>query len=238
MRNGAPLGPGRRAALALAAMLLAGPALAQWSGSIGAESDYRFRGESLGGGRPTLRLGVNYDGASGWYGGASATQTQLEPGERYAQVLGYVGRVHRLGPAASVEIGATQSVFVADRRYDFAEAYAGLLFSSGSVRLAWSPDYFGRHVRTAYLDANAHLPLAGRARLLAHAGVLVPLSSAPSYALADANRARADVRTGIGWSAGSLDLNLTWSGVTRGGPPPVSPPQRRHGWALGASWYF
>jgi uncharacterized protein (TIGR02001 family) len=226
-----------RAAATLAAMLLAGPALAQWSGSVGADSDYRFRGESLGGGRPTLRLGANYDAAGGWYAGASATQTQLTPGERYAQVLAYVGHVHRLGPAASVEVGLTRSVFVKERGYDFAEAYAGLLLSSVSVRLALSPDYFGQHMRTAYLDGNASLPLAGRARVLAHAGVLVPLSNAPSPAAPDAHRARADLRTGVAWDIGSVGLELTWSAVTPGGPPPVSP-ARRHGWGLGATCFF
>lgn len=228
----------KRLAVVVAAMLPAGAALAQWSGSIGVESDYRFRGESLGGGRPTLRLSANYDGASGWYGGASATQLQLTQGDRYAQVLAYAGHVRRLGATASMEFGATQSLFAGEPRYNFAEAYAGLLLSSGSVRLAFSPDYFGRHVRTAYLDAEGYLPLAAHIRLLAHAGVLVPLSTMSSYAPPDANRSRADVRAGAAWNAGSLDLHLSWSAVSGGGPPPSSPQQRRRGWLLGATWFF
>jgi len=239
----------RAAAVAVSLLLLTAAAQAQWSGSVAAESDYRFRGESLSAGRPAVRLSANHDGAGGWYAGASATQSQLNEGDRYAQVLGYAGCVRPLGGSASLEFGATGSAFVGQRRYDFAELYAGLLISAGSLRLSLSPDYFGRHVRTAYLDANGQWPLFARTRLIAHAGLLVPLSTAATAATAayavpvppgpaGANRSRADLRAGIGWASGNVDLNLTWSAVSPGGPPPVSASQRRRGWVFGATWYF
>jgi uncharacterized protein (TIGR02001 family) len=226
----------RRAALALA-LVLPLAAQAQWSGSLAADSDYRFRGVPLGGSKPTLRASANYDAADGWYGGVSATQARILAGDRYTQLLGYAGVVRPLGGGA-LDLGLTGWSFVGEHRYDFAEAYAGLLFDPVSLRLNYSPQYFGWQVQTAYLDASAQVPLPGGLRLLAHAGLLVPLThlAAP---FPDANRTRADVRTGIGWTAlRDLDLIVAWASVTRGGPPPASTPPRRSGWALAATWYF
>jgi uncharacterized protein (TIGR02001 family) len=225
----------RRAALAFA-LVLPVAAQAQWSGSLGADSDYRFRGVPLGGSRPTLRASANYDGAGGWYGGASATQAQLVAGDRYTQVLGYAGVVRPLAGGA-LDLGLTGWSFIGEHRYDFAEAYAGLLFDPVTVRLNYSPQYFGWHVQTAYLDASAQVPLGAGLRLLVHAGLLVPLThlAAP---FPQASRARTDVRTGIGWALRDVDLSLAWASVTRGGPPPAGTPGQRNGWALAATWYF
>jgi uncharacterized protein (TIGR02001 family) len=225
----------RRAALAFA-LVLPVAAQAQWSGSLGADSDYRFRGVPLGGSRPTLRASANYDGAGGWYGGASATQAQLVAGDRYTQVLGYAGVVRPLAGGA-LDLGLTGWSFIGEHRYDFAEAYAGLLFDPVTVRLNYSPQYFGWHVQTAYLDASAQVPLGAGLRLLVHAGLLVPLTrlAAP---FPQGNRARTDVRTGIGWALRDVDLSLAWASVTRGGPPPAGTPDQRNGWALAATWYF
>lgn len=220
----------------MAALCSAGVAQAQWSGSATVESDYRFRGVSLGGGKPSVRLAANYDGPHGWYAGAAATQSQVAPGERYGQLLGYAGFVVPLADAA-LDLGATTAVFVGERRYDFSELSAGLLFQSAALRLNYSPDYFGRHVQTVYLDASGSAPIAGNLRLIGHAGVLVPVSNIVSAA-PNANRVRADARVGVGWSRGVLDVNLAWSAASRGGPPPASASQRRAGWVLTAAWFF
>jgi uncharacterized protein (TIGR02001 family) len=238
VRAAAPPARRRRTAAAIAtiAVCLSGAAQAQWSGSATVESDYRFRGVSLSSGQPGVRLAVNYDAPRGWYAGAAATQSQVTPGERYAQLLGYAGYVVPLADA-SLDLGATTSVFVGERRYDFSEASAGLLFQSGALRLNWSPDYFGRHVQTLYADASAQVPLTGGLRLIGHAGALVPLTTTRS-AVPNVNRARGDVRAGVGWSQRELDVNLAWSAASRGGPPPAGSAQRRGGWVLTASWFF
>ena len=232
--------PARRrrsaAATATIALWLAGSAQAQWSGSATVESDYRLRGVSLGGGKPSVRLAVNYDAPRGWYAGAAATQSQLTPGDRYGQLLGYAGYVVPLADA-SLDLGATTWVFIGERRYDFSEASAGLLFQSGALRLNWSPDYFGRRVQTLYVDASAHVPLAGGLRLIGHAGALVPLTSTASP-VPHVNRARGDLRAGVGWSRREFDLSLAWSAASRGGPPPAGAVQRHGGWELAGSWFF
>lgn len=226
----------RAAALAFA-LVLPLAAHAQWSGSIGADSDYRFRGVPLGGSRPTLRASANYDAARGWYAGASLSQAQIVAGDRYTQVQGYAGRVRPLGSGA-LDLGLTGWSYVGEHRYDFAEGYAGLLFDPLSLRLSYSPQYFGWHVQTAYVDASAQFPLRDGLRLLAHAGLLAPLTRLDVSFLPDANRTRADVRAGLGWAVRNLDLSLAWAVVTRGGPPPASLPNKRSGWALAATWYF
>lgn len=225
----------RAAALAFA-LVLPLAAQAQWSGSIGADSDYRFRGVPLGGSRPTLRLSANYDAPGGWYGGASVSQARIVAGDRYTQLQGYAGRVRPLGSAA-LDLGLTGWSYVGEHRYDFGEAYAGLLFERASLRLNYSPRYFGWNVQTAYLDASAQVPLRDSLRLLAHAGVLLPLTHL-DVAFPHANRTRADVRAGIGWAVRDLDLSLAWASVTRGGPPPTNPSARRSGWAIAGTWYF
>lgn len=224
--------------MAVLAWLLPVPAHAQWSGSVAAESDYRFRGESLGGGHPALHLSANYDGRQGRYAGASAVRSELPQHERYAQVLAYAGQAIPLGDGpASVDLGAAATGFIGDHGFDFVELYAGLVLAPGKLRLAIAPDYFGRHVRTAYLEANLQEALGGSVRLLAHAGLLMPLSHS---AAADpgARRGRADLRLGVGWTLGSTELTLAWSAVTAGGPPPVSSPSRRRAWIAGAAWFF
>jgi len=57
--------------LGVGACLLAfsGASNAQFGASLGVESDARFRGISLSGGRPDLRLSLSYDHASGVYAG-------------------------------------------------------------------------------------------------------------------------------------------------------------------------
>jgi uncharacterized protein (TIGR02001 family) len=228
----------RAAALAFAfALVLPAAAQAQWSGSVGVDSDYRFRGVPLGGSKPTLRASANYDAPGGWYGGASATQARIVAGDRYTQLLGYAGYVRPLG-AGALDLGLTGWWFVAEHRYDFAEAYAALLFDPVSLRLNYSPRYFGWPVQTAYVDASAQIPLAGGLRLLAHAGALVPLTRLDVPFFPDANRTRGDLRAGVGWALRELDLSLTWASVTHGGPPPASTAARRSGWAVAGTWYF
>jgi uncharacterized protein (TIGR02001 family) len=225
----------RCAGLALA-LALPLAAQAQWSGSVAADSDYRFRGVPLGGSRPALRVSANYDGSGGWYGGASATQAEIIRGDRYTQVLGYAGVVRPLG-AGALDLGLTVWTFVGEHRYDFAEAYAGLLFDPVTVRVNWSPKYFGWNVQTLYADATVQFPLGSGVRAIGHAGVLAPLTRL-DLPLPGANRTRADVRAGLGWTVRDLDLTVAWSSASRGGPPPVSAPARRSGFALGATWYF
>ena len=230
--------PACRALCATAALLLPGAAPAQLSGSVTIDSDYRFRGVSLSGSKPSIRLAANYDGPSGWYAGAAATQARVAGSDPYAQVLGYGGYVKPIAPGRSIEFGAHYSHFIHKRPYDFGEAYAGLLSENWALRLNYSPDYFGRHVQTFYLDASGHWRLGERARLFGHAGLLAPLAG--DYpGDSDKNRPRADLLVGMGWGIGDTDLRVAWTFASAGGPfPAVTPPQHRGAWLFSASYSF
>jgi uncharacterized protein (TIGR02001 family) len=224
-------------ACAGAALLLSCAARAQFSGSVSIDSDYRFRGVPLGGSKPSVRLNANIDAASGWYAGASATQAEVSRGDRYAQLLGYAGYATPILGGHGFEFGASYSHFIGNRPYDFAEGYAGLLSQRWSLRLNYSPDYFGRHVQTAYLEASGHVQLNDSARLFGHVGLLAPLAGGEPGGN-DANRGRADLRVGLGWALGDVDLKVAWTIVGPGGPFPAPDTRRRSTWLISASCSF
>jgi uncharacterized protein (TIGR02001 family) len=233
----APSRRGRIAACAAAGLLLSLAARAQFSATVSADSDYRARGVRLSGSRPAVRLTGNIDTPSGWYAGASATQAQIVRDDRYAQLVGYGGYAARAVAGRSWEFGASYAHFIGSTFYDFAEAYAGITSQRWSLRLNYSPDYYGRHVQTAYLDASGHLPLNDLVRLFAHIGLLAPLNRR-ELGGADANRARADLRAGAGYAIGNADLQLAWTVTSRGGPFPAPSAQRLSGWLFSASYSF
>jgi uncharacterized protein (TIGR02001 family) len=225
-----------RTALASIALLFGGTAQAQLGATLSVESDYRFRGVSLSDSKPAWRLTLNHDFVSGAYAGASATRVELARDDHYSQLVGYAGYVMRLSSGHSIEFGASVSHFTGDTRYDYLEAYAGLIAERWGLRVHYAPDYFGRGVRVAYVDANAQWPLTDYARLFGHAGALVPLGGR-SFG-ADDRRTRGDVRLGLGMTAGSLDVQLAWVGATRGGPYPAVYTGRRSTWQLSALLSF
>lgn len=223
-----------RSALAPIALLLGGAAQAQLGATISVESDYRFRGVSLSDSKPAWRLTLNHDFVSGAYAGASATRVELARDDRYSQLVGYAGYVARQRDGYSVELGASFSHFTGDASYDYVDVYAGLLAQRWALRVHFAPDYFGRGVQAAYVDANAHWPLDERLRLFGHVGALAALSGQT----AGDKRTRLDLRLGLGMSAGSLDVQLAWVDATRGGPYPAVYAGRRSTWQLSALLSF
>ena len=225
------------AGCAAAGLLLSLAARAQLSATVSADSDYRFRGVMLSGSGPAIRLTGNIDTPSGWYAGASATQAQLVHDDSYTQLVGYGGYATRVAEGRSWEFGASYAHFIGRSLYDFGEAYIGITSRRWSLHLNYSPDYFGRHVQTAYLDASGHVPLNDLVRLFAHVGLLAPLSRR-ELGGADANRTRADFRAGAGYAAGNADLQVAWTVTSPGGPFPAPTAQRRAGWLFSALYSF
>lgn len=227
-----------RAAAAFGALLaLPLGATAQVSATIAVDSDYRFRGVSLSDSRPSLQLTANYDAASGGYVGASATQVEPATGDRYAQLFAYAGYATPVAEGRSIEFGASYSHFTGDASYDYAEAYVGLLFQQWSLRLHLAPDYFGQKVRTAYLDLGALWPLSEHASLFGHVGVLAPLGGQGAGG-GESDRVRADLRVGVNWVFGDLDLRAALVTVSPGGPFPTDCGGSRTAWVFAASYAF
>ncbi|HTH80741.1 MAG TPA: TorF family putative porin [Ramlibacter sp.] len=239
----------RTVALACAAcalLLVARGAIAQASASITLESDYRFRGVSLGDSRPSARAEIGYDADHGWYAGGAIARAQFPGGDRYTQLALYGGRVFPLTSALNLDTGASLWRFTGGG-YDFAEAYAGLVAREWNVRLNYSPNYFHEGVKTLYLEAAARRLITDDWRVFAHVGELVRVSPPGPVDPSDYDngsgavprRARWDVRTGIGWTAReNLDLQLAWTRASRGGPVPTTTRGGRAGWIASAAFSF
>lgn len=228
----------RTALVALPLLLLTAAARGQFSASVLAESDYRFRGVSLSDEDPDLHLSLAYDHASGWYAGASATGVELEPRQRDAELLGYLGYAQRpTGPGTrpAWELGAAVAHFAGAAHYDYLEVYAGVLEQRWNARLYYSPDYFGRGVRTAYAELNGGWPLAPTLRAFGHAGALLRLAGpAPP----GAQRWRYDTRVGLSLAVDACELQLAWVWSSRGGPYPAAYEHKRSAVVLSASYFF
>jgi uncharacterized protein (TIGR02001 family) len=223
-----------RLAAAVAFATLAASARAQVSGSLGIDSDYRYRGVSLSRSEPSVRATVNYDAPERWYAGALATRAALTPSDTYTQLSGYAGWTTARAEGRSFEIGVDGSHFAGASHYDFGEAYVGVLADRWSARLSYSPDYYGQSARVAYLESNLYPPLDRNMRLFAHLGALVPLAGASG----DAAKTRFDASVGAGVALGQWDLHIAATGATPSGPYPAVYSGRRAALVIGAAISF
>lgn len=218
----------------VAATLGCACAQAQWAVSVGAESDYRFRGASLSDSRPSVRLSLNLDASDGGYVGLSATRAAAGPGGHYTHALAYAGRVMAVSDRARFELGGNYAHFTGDSAYDYGEAFAGLLGDRWTARLSFAPRYFGQHRRTLYGEFNAWLPMTEATRLFGHVGTLATVGGSRGRT----GQAWGDLRVGAGFSPGDWDLQLAW---VAGGHPPQSLDTGRAShaaWVIGASTSF
>ncbi|MFL6658091.1 MAG: TorF family putative porin [Massilia sp.] len=195
----------RSACLPSLVLLLAipAPANAQFSATATLTSQLSVRGVALGDGRPGAQLAINYDGSSGWYGGAMATP-EVRVGDRNhaTELLAFGGYAQRLASGLSWEAGANSISFVRGADYNYQEAYAGVSGDRLGVRVFFAPHYYGYGGRIAYTDVNGFTPLADHLRLVAHAGVLHPLQGSAND--------RVDLRLALAYDAGPCALQLAW----------------------------
>ena len=221
-----------RGAVCLSVLLFGGAARAQFSASIGVESDHRFRGVSLSDGQPDLNLSVAYDHASGVFAGASATRVEFMRGRHSVQLLGDVGIATRLSSELNAEAGLTSASFSGNTRYNYSEAFVGVSGERWSLRVYYAPNYFGFDQATAYAEFDANAPLQPRLRVFGHVGALSTLHGVQTD---DRSSTRYDARAGLGFSAlAALDVQLAWVAATRSGPYVVEYGNRRNTWVLSA----
>lgn len=204
--------PALSAGAALALLLCVGGAAAQTSGSVTLLSDDRFRGLSLSDGNPSAQLGLNYDSPQDWYAGAQVAGANLRERDM-AQWTAYGGLARRLASGWSWEAGASVSHFSRAHDSDYGEWYAGLASERLGLRVYFSPHYFGRDLRTAYVEANGFYPLGEPLKLVAHAGALryLPRDGADVPA-------RYDARLGLAAALGDWNVQLAWVAASSRGP--------------------
>lgn len=221
--------------LAVLLLGLAGSACSQTTVSVTVESDFIFRGVSLSDGKPDASLGIDYDSVRGWYAGGSATAVEFDSSQRQAALFAYLGYARRTVSGLAWEIGATAAHFAADSRYDYGEAFTGLLGEDWNARVYLSPSYFGSGIRTIYAEVNGAAPLTSVFRLFGHVGALTPIGGSEPT---DSRRARFDARLGVSTSIGPAELRLAWTGATRGGFYATSYADQRNSLVLSAAYFF
>lgn len=213
----------------------AGPAHAQLGGSLSLQSDPRFRGVSLNGGKPQAQLNLLYDTTAGWYGGAMLAHMRFDAQRRSSLLLGYLGRVVPLAPGLDAEAGVTATRFADVPGYDYAEAYVGLLAERWSARVYYSGDYYGRSQRSLYAELGLNWPLLPALQGFVRLGALTGTQGANRN---PHGATRFDLRAGAALREGPFEFQLAWVAVDRGGPYAGPYEPRRSMLALGARVAF
>jgi uncharacterized protein (TIGR02001 family) len=231
--------------IALGTIVLAGwtacssPAAAQFAGSLSLDSDYRFRGLSLSNGRPALSLNLAYDHSSGAYIGASATAEETpHTGVQFLGHSEYLGFAVRASHDLSLDVGVSHSWYAQyyDREYDvsYTEIYAGVSKGPISVRLYYSPDYFGSGTKTLYAEVNGAVSPWTDWRLFSHVGALTYLTQQPW----DHQPERYDLRVGIAREFKGAEIRAAFTTATRLEPPPGVKGPSQNAVVLGGTLYF
>lgn len=193
--------------LALSATLLAvaAPAHSQTSFDLTLASRYAARGAALSNG-PVLQLRAEHDGQSarfaGWYAGGFTSSATIE-GTTQAQLTAYAGRAQRITSTLSWDVGATRTAYLRTGEANYHEFYAGLAMPRGSVRVFYSPAYYGEG-RNAYLDLNGGYPLSDTVHVSLHAGLLHPFGDYPGAA------GGVDARIALGTSIDRFSVEAGW----------------------------
>jgi uncharacterized protein (TIGR02001 family) len=204
----------------LVATLLAcaGGAWADVGGTLSLQTDARERGMSYSANRPSAQLGLAWDGDAGWYGGAQLAHARFSQ-RRGATLQLYGGRVFGLVPGLDGEAGVIAHAYENVSKYDYQEAYAGLLGERWNLRAYVSPDYYGIGQRSLYAEFNLRWPLVPGMAALGHVGLLHGWGGQASQYSDARSATRVDLRLGASWQlGGSSDLQLAWVAAGRGGP--------------------
>lgn len=236
--------PARRLAftalLAPLALVLATPSVAQADvgATVSLQSEARERGVSYSASRPGAQLGLAWDGSAGWYGGASLAHARFDAERHGTWLRVYGGRVVALRPGLDGEAGLLLHRFDQLSRYDFTEAYVGLLGERWNLRLHHAPSYYGSGQGGTYGEANLRWPLRERVSALGHVGVLAAHGTSrwATYRTTMHGPTRIDLRAGASWLMGEhVEVQLAWVSVSRGGPPTWADTARRRTVVLGVS---
>lgn len=218
------------------ALLVAGPACAQVSGSVTLLSDFRYRGTSLSDGLPTVQALVAWDRNDGWYGGLQLSRVRfMYPGAKAElQAIPYLGYVHDLRPGVSAEAGVQYTGYSQSHRYGEPDVYVGLSGRQLRARLSWTPHYFGQSPAW-YVELDGSRALRPHWRVIGHVGILQTREYA-EYGVGE-ERVRVDAAAGIAVALRGFDARATWTTVGGGADAVCVPWQcgAHSGWVLSLS---
>ncbi|MCV2363458.1 hypothetical protein LNV23_08365 [Paucibacter sp. DJ1R-11] len=216
-----------------------GPARSDLGGTLSVQTDARNRGMSYSSNRPSVQLGLAWDGQAGWYGGLQLAQARFTADRQGAWLQAYGGRVFAILPGIDAEVGTLAHTFQHSGPYDFYEVYVGLLGERWNLRLYHSPDYYGSGDRSAYAELNLRWPLATGVAAIGHIGVLHGRGGRALSYVVPLGPTRVDLRLGASWQLGtSSELQLAWVSASRGGPYIWTDSSRRQTAVLGLTTAF
>jgi uncharacterized protein (TIGR02001 family) len=197
-------------------------AAAQFSGTLTAVSDYRYRGITFSDGKPAAQGGVTYDDPTGWYAGAFGSTVRFSPSggsSANLQAIVYAGYAARLPSGVSLEAGGDYSVFAGSSDLNYGEVFVGGATENLNARIYYSPRYFGQSSNAIYGEINASQPLIDRVRLHLHVGLLryrYDDPYGPRYGPQSAQNI-VDGRIGLRFDLDLLQVEVAWVGVSNHG---------------------
>jgi uncharacterized protein (TIGR02001 family) len=194
------------------AMMLTGVCRAEgtWSGSIGATSNYIYRGISQTYNGAALQLGGNYQSTFGWFAGAWGSNVDPYPGggKTFEELDFYGGLVRPLSSDFTVKGTYTHYAYVQDPRrprYDYDEIAVSVAYSDlVAATVSFQPNYTSySELGFAYREPAAAYELTGRWPLR------FGLAATAGAGYYDLHRL-----FGVGYWAGDLGLAYVYSRLT------------------------
>ena len=218
-------------------MLLAADACAQVSGSVSAVSNYRYRGVSLSHNDPAAQAALVYDDPRGWYAGAFASTVKLgQDATDEAQGIFFAGYAHTLENGATLEAGVTYTGFTGTPSYAYPEVLVGATFDKASVRLHYSPNYYGRGSDAVYGEIDAAHRLFEHVQVVAHAAMLWTNAS---DVYGNAVDSIFDARIGVVFDFDRFNVQLSWVGISKASTGyGITGVRSRNGPVASVSWLF
>lgn len=153
-----------------------------WSGTLGATTDYVFRGISQSYGGAALQGGVNYHSQAGWFAGAWASNVDQYPfSTSSVEVNAYAGFGWALGQDWSARTSYTRYLYAFDRRrrpYDYGELSLTLGFRDVlAATISYEPDStryavpgYVRNRQSSAYELSGRWPLPGNFALTGGVG--------------------------------------------------------------------
>jgi hypothetical protein len=127
----------------------------------------------------------------------------------------YAGYVFEPARGPALDLGLTHTHVVdyrfGKRRFDYTEAYAGVLADYVSFRVYYTPDYYESGIHTVYADLGLAIQPAPDLRLFGHVGALSGVGGRNGPG---ARKVRYDFSAGAARRFDNLELSATWSLTT------------------------
>ncbi len=147
------------------------PAWGPFTANIALTSDYRFRGQSQSQGELAVSGGIDYTGDSGFFAGVWASNVDFnDAADTYLEVDLYAGFTGALSDNTTGTIKAvyywypTADYLPGANEYDYFELIGSVAHDfggfSGTLEVAWSPDYFFESGSSVELAGGLSVPIA------------------------------------------------------------------------------